>query len=65
MQFVRSPFLSVTTTGSSEWLVAGKCYGVQYYFIESPELFDRQELYGPVTVAITATMPSALGCSAG
>jgi starch synthase len=21
--------------------------GVQYYFIESPELFDRQELYGP------------------
>jgi len=25
----------------------GKRDGVQYYFIESPELFDRQELYGP------------------
>jgi starch synthase len=25
----------------------GRRDGVQYYFIESPELFDRQELYGP------------------
>ena len=25
----------------------GKRDGVQYYFVESPELFDRQELYGP------------------
>ena len=25
----------------------GKRDGVQYYFIEFPELFDRQELYGP------------------
>jgi len=28
-------------------LDGGKRDGVQFYFIESPELFDRQELYGP------------------
>ena len=26
---------------------SGKRDGVQYYFVECPELFDRQELYGP------------------
>ena len=36
----------------------GKRDGVQYYFIDCPELFDRKELYGPAA-AIMPTMPSA------
>ena len=42
----------------------GKRDGVQYYFIDCPELFDRKELYG-TRAAITPTMPSASACFAG